>query len=142
MARKSETSSTPKAISPASYMPKSDIASKENHHAQQQAYSPSRDYRYGCYRRELDGAVSGEGSGGGCDRCRTECRGRAETFRRDRLVGAQKAGSRACCFTIEADVYGGPCDSCKWRGPCPGEWARANRFQEEALPGARWALAT
>ena len=44
-------------------------------------------------------------------------------------------------ITIQTDVHGRPCGGGQGRGPCPGEWARADRLQEEALWTARRAVA-
>ena len=51
---------------------------RRTNHVQQQAYSPSRHHRNGRHRRELDGAVPGEGTGRRRDRYRAGCRDVAE----------------------------------------------------------------
>ena len=46
-------------------------------------------------------------------------------------------GASQSKLTFTADLVG----SGQGRGPCPGEWTRADRFQEEALWAARRAIA-
>ena len=106
-----------------------------------QAHSPHRHHRHRRDRRELDRAVSRQGTAGHRDRHRAERRGRAEEIRRDRLAGAQAIGPVARRLAVEPEVHGRSRAGARRRRPRPGERARADRFQAEALWAAGRAAA-
>ena len=74
---------------------------RRTNHVQQQAYSPHRHHRNRRHRRELDGAVPGEGTGRRRDRYCAGCRDVAETLREGGLAGARAIGPRARRIAID-----------------------------------------
>ena len=63
------------------------------------------------------------------------------TLREGGLAGARAIGPCARRVAVAPDVHGRPGGSSRERGPRPGERARADRLQEEALSAARRAAA-
>ena len=110
MGRASATSSSRRAISPASPTRKSEpsINWRNNHVRHHKAHSPNRHHRNGRHRRELGGAVPGEGTGRRGDR---RCAGRrdvAETFRQGGLARPRAIGPRAGRVAIASLVHARP----------------------------------
>ena len=69
---------------------------------------------------------------------RAECGSCPEALRRSGLAGAQETGPWPRGIPIQTDIRVRPCDSGQGCRPCPGERARADRIQEEAV----WTAST
>src|ERR1700739_2336404 len=104
-ARTSATSSTPRAISPASSTPKSENRSGESKHDPQQTYSPHRHHPHRRDRRELGLAVSRQGTAGRRDRPRAKRRSLAPQVRGDGLASAQATGPVGGSIAGERHVH-------------------------------------